>query len=67
MKNLLDLQLWDSFKYAELSEVVTQIHKLFIYLLNINDDIKNILKARFVCESDKNYPKDALRTHESTE
>ena len=24
---------------------------------NINDNIENLLKPRFICESDKNYPK----------
>ena len=40
--------------------------KLFIGLLNkvrvgnINDDTENLLKARFIHESDENFPKDAL-------
>ena len=31
-------------------------------LLISYSDVENLLKARFIRESDKNYPKDALRT-----
>ena len=34
MKNLLGLELWHLFKYAELNEVVRQNDKLFIDLLS---------------------------------
>ena len=34
MKYLLGLQLWHLFKYAELTEVVRQNHKLFIDFIN---------------------------------
>ena len=27
---------------------------------NIDDDVENLLKARFICESNENYSKDAL-------
>ena len=55
MKHLLGLQLRHLLKYAELKEVVRQNGKLFIDLLdkvrvgNIDDDVENLLKARFTC------------------
>ena len=69
MKYLLGLQLWHLFKYAELTEVLGQNDKLFINLLhkvrvgNIDDDVGNLLKARFIYESDGNYPKYALHMY----
>ena len=66
MKYLLGLWLWHLSKYAELNEVVIQNDKLFIDLLNqvrvgnIDDDVGNILKARFIRESDENYLNDTL-------
>ena len=53
----------------QLSKIVRQNDKLFIDLLNkvragnIDDDVENLLKARFICESDENYPKDALHMY----
>ena len=53
INHLLSLQLWHSFKYAELTKVVRQNYELFINLYNvwvgkINDDAENLLKARFI-------------------
>ena len=56
--------------------VVKQNDKLFIDLLNKvrvgntdddDDDAENLLKARFLCESDENYPKDALHMYAENE
>ena len=71
MKHLLGPQLWHLFKYSELT--VKQNDKLFIDLLNkvgvgnIDDYVQNLLKARFICESDENYPKDALHMYAENE
>ena len=60
---LLGWQLWHLFEYTELTEVLRQNDKLFFDLLNklrvgnINDNVENLPKAIFTCDSDKNYPK----------
>ena len=66
---LLGLQLWNLIKYAELKEVVRQNDKLFIGLLNnvpvgnVDDHVENLLIARFICEPDRNFSKDALHMY----
>ena len=55
-----------AFRYVELTSVVRQNDKLFIILSNkvcvdkIDDNVENLLKARYINESDENYPKDTL-------
>lgn len=34
---------------------------------NIDDNVEKLLKARFIYDSDKNYPKDALQLHAENE
>ena len=34
---------------------------------NIDDDVENLLKGRFIRESDKNYPKNTLHMHAENE
>ena len=73
IKDLLGLQLRHSFKYAELIEVVRQNNKVFINLVNqiqvgnIDDDAENLLKVRFIHQSDENYAKDALHMYAENE
>ena len=34
---------------------------------NIDDDVENLIKARFICKSDEKYPKDALHMYAKNE
>ena len=53
--------------------VVTENNKVFINLVNkiqvgnIDDDAENLLKGRFIHQSDENYPKDALHLYAENE
>ena len=65
MKHLLGLQLWDLFKYAQLTEVVRLNDKLFVDLLK--EGRFNLLKARFIQESDENYRNDTFHMYAENE
>ena len=62
-----------AFRYVELTSVVRQNDKLFIILSNkvcvdkIDDNVENLLKARYINESDENYPKDTLHFYVESE
>ena len=58
MKHLLGLGLWDLCIYAELTKVIDLLNK--VQIGNIDDNVEKLNKARFMHESDQNYPKDAL-------
>ena len=50
--------------------VVRQNDKLFINLFNkvwVSKDVENLFQARFISESNKNYPKDALHRYAGNE
>ena len=36
-------------------------------IVDTDDDVENLLTARFKCESDENYPKDALHMYTEKE
>ena len=38
-----------------------------VRLGKIDDDVENLIKARFICKSDENYPKDALHMYAKNE
>ena len=72
MKNLLGLQEWCLFKYAELTEVVSQMKNcLSIWLIKFKLVTLMMMwknyKAKFIHKSDKIYPKDALHMYAENE
>ena len=71
-KNLLAkmLRLWQSFKFAELTEVMRQRgDTVFIDLLNnvrvgkLSESDISILRSRIINDTDKNYPHEALHLY----
>ena len=61
------MDLWNIFKFAELTEVMTQRGDMeFIEFLNkirvgnLDESVQTCLKAIFVKENDVNYPRNAL-------
>ena len=38
-----------------------------VRVVDIDDDVENLLTARFICESDENYPKGALHMYTEKE
>ena len=66
-------QLWHLFKYTGLTEIIRQKYKISTDLPNkfrvgnIDDDEEKLLKARFMYESDENYPKDTMRMYAENE
>ena len=59
-KHLSGLQIWHLFEYTELTEFVGQNDILFIDFHKADDNVEELLKSKFILESDENYPKDAL-------
>ena len=63
MNQLLSLQLWYLFKYAELTEVARKSDQTFANVLNnvflsIEDEnTERLFRARFIDQSDKSYPR----------
>ena len=74
MKHLLGLHLWHLFKYVELTEAVRQKVEPNIDMMNkvqvgnVDDDVEQLLKTRFVSDFDENYyPKDSLHMYAENE
>ena len=67
IEGFLSLDLWNIFKFVELTEVMRQRGDIeFIEFLNkirvgyLDESVQTRLKARFVKENDVNYPRNAL-------
>ena len=69
MNQLLSLQLWYLFKYAELTEVAGKSDQTFANVLNNvllsteDENTERLLNTIFIDQSDKNYPYDALNMY----
>ena len=73
IEGFLSLDLWNIFKFAELTEVMKQRGDIeFIEFLNkirvgnLDESIQTRLKARFFKENDVNYPRNALHSLQKT-
>ena len=66
LERLISLKLWHLFKRAESKEVFRQNNMDFINLMNkmrvgkTNEDVGNNFTARFINQSHKDYPRNAL-------
>ena len=69
MNQILSLQLWHFFKYAELTKVIRCSDSRFVNVLEnvclgtVCVNTEKLSKARFIDQSDKNYPHDALHIY----
>ena len=67
LQGVVSADLWQKFRIAELTELMRQKDDVdFIHLLNkvrvgnIDNNVENILKARFISKNNPSYPIEAL-------